>query len=76
MLGIVPGRMTASQKSRLGQGLFFGVFFILLGSLMKYWTENGTAPYNGGRAATVLGVVIVVWGAAALFKPRKESNGS
>jgi hypothetical protein len=75
-LGIVAARMTASQKSRLGQGLFFGVFFIVLGSLMKFWTERGTAPYNGGRAALALGIFLVLWGAMVFYKPGSGSSGS
>lgn len=66
--------MTVSQKSRLGQGLFFGAFFIILGSLIRYWTEKGSAPYNGGRAAFVMGFVIVLWGALGFFRPGKEKS--
>ncbi len=66
--------MTAAQKNRLGQGLFFGVFFIILGSLIRYWTEKGTAPYDGGRAAFVMGIVIVLWGATAWVWPGKENG--
>jgi hypothetical protein len=66
--------MTASQKSQLGQGLFFGVFFIILGSLIRYWTEKGTAPYNGGRAAFIMGIVIVFWGVSAFVRTGKEKK--
>jgi len=66
--------MTASQKSQLGQGLFFGALFIILGSLIRYWTEKGTAPYNGGRVAFIMGIVIVLWGALAFVKPRKKKG--
>lgn len=67
--------MTASQKSRLGQGLFFGAFFIILGSLIRYWAERGTAPYDGGRVAFFMGIVIVLWGAWALV-PRRDKGRS
>jgi hypothetical protein len=70
-LGIVPARMTASQKSRLGQGLFFGVFFVVLGCLIKFWTDRGTAQFYGGQISLVLGIAIVLWGAFPLFVKSK-----
>ncbi len=64
--------MTASQKSRLGQGLFFGVFFVVLGCLIKFWTDRGTLQYDGGQVSMVLGIVIVLWGAFPLFSKSKS----
>jgi hypothetical protein len=66
--------MTAAQKNRLGQSLFFGLFFIVLGSLIRYWTEKGTAPYDGGRAAFFMGIVIVLWGVSAFVWSGKEKG--
>lgn len=68
--------MTAGQKSRLGQGLTFGVFFILLGSLMRYLSEGRTSTFYGGTVAIVLGSFIMIWGAFALRKPATQSNES
>lgn len=64
--------MTASQKSRLGQGLFFGLFFVVLGCLMKFWNLRDDAPYYGGQISLILGIVIVLWGAFPLFSKARE----
>jgi hypothetical protein len=68
--------MTASEKSRLGQGLFFGAFFLVLGWLMKFWTEGGTAPNTGGRVSMAAGIILVLWGAMVFYKPRKKDSAS
>jgi hypothetical protein len=60
----------------LGQGLFFGAFFIVLGWLMRYWAEGGTAPNLGGRIAMIAGAILVIWGVLAFYQARGKDGAS
>jgi len=64
-------RMTAEQKSKLAQGLFFGLLFVCLGYFMKGCSQEYRSVKNSGKIALVLGVVIVGWGVRqCLSKPK------
>ena len=63
--------MTAEQKSKLAQGLFYGVFFILLGDFITWAVPEVRSVKQGGKAAMILGGVMVLWGLAQLLPRRK-----
>ncbi len=63
--------MTAVQKSKLAQGLFFGLLFAYLGYFMKGCAPEYKSVKRSGKFAMVMGAVIVGWGVRqALSKPK------
>lgn len=63
--------MTAERKSKLAQGLFFGLLFVYLGYFMKGCAPEHRSVKTSGKIAMVLGVVIVGWGVRqSLVKPK------
>lgn len=64
--------MTSRQKSHLGQGLCFGLFFAVLGGLIKFWTDRNSAPYYAGQFALVVGILLVIWGVFSFFSEAKS----
>jgi hypothetical protein len=59
--------MIAEQKSRLAQGLFFGLLFFFLGGFMRDAGQRHRSVKRAGKAAEVMGVVIVAWGVRQAF---------
>ncbi len=68
--------MTARAKTQLGQGLFFGAFFLVLGWLMKFWSEGSSAPSLGGRIAMIAGAALIIWGVAMYYLTTKKGPES
>ena len=63
--------MTVEQKSKLAQGLFFGLLFVYLGYFMKGCAPEYASVKGGGKVAMVMGAVIIGWGVRqALSKPK------
>lgn len=62
--------MTPEQRTRFTQGIVFGVFFQYLGYFIKDVATKGTAPYIGGIAGMVMGLVIFAWGCTHLVAAR------
>jgi hypothetical protein len=63
--------MTAEQKSRLAQGLFFGLLFVYLGYFMKGCAGEYESVKSSGKIGMVMGAVIVGWGIRqALARPK------
>ena len=63
--------MIVEWKSKLAQGLFFGLLFVYLGYVMKGCAPEHRSVKNGGKAAMVMGVVIIGWGIRqALARPK------
>lgn len=65
--------MTSEQKSRLAQGIVFGLFFLWLGDFMKECRSSHDAVKLAGKFVRVMGVLMMVWGAGQCFlKPRTK----
>lgn len=63
--------MTAEQKSKLAQGLFFGLLFLYLGDYMKGIAGEYGSVKMSGKISMVMGGVIVLWGILqCFFKPK------
>lgn len=63
--------MTAEQKSKLAQGLFFGLLFVYLGYFLKGCAPEYTTVKGSGKIAMVMGVLMVGWGLRQAFaKPK------
>jgi hypothetical protein len=63
--------MTAEQKSKLAQGLFFGLLFLYIGSFMTGVAREYGSVKMSGRISMVMGGVIVLWGISQCFpKPK------
>ena len=54
--------MTAEQKSKLAQGLFFGLLFVCLGDYMRDIAAEYGSVKISGKISMVMGGVIVLWG--------------
>lgn len=54
--------MTAEQKSKLAQGLFFGLLFIYLGDFMRGCAPDYASVKYGGKIGVYMGGVIIMWG--------------
>ena len=55
--------MTAEQKSKLAQGLFFGLLFLFLGYFMKGCEGRQYAPVRAsGKITVLMSGVIILWG--------------
>ena len=65
-------RMTAGQKSKLAQGLVFGLFFLYIGYFMKGCAGAYVAVKNGGRFGMIMGGVIIAWGVWQCFCSRPK----
>jgi hypothetical protein len=54
--------MTSEQKSKLAQGLVFGLLFLYLGYFMKGCAGEYDSVKYGGKFGMIMGGVIIVWG--------------
>ena len=65
--------MTAEQKSKLAQGLFFGLLFIYLGNFIQDCSGDYDSVKKGGKAGVIMGSVILAWGLWQCFvKPKTK----
>ena len=55
----------------LGQGLFFGLFFLYLGYFMKGCSGGYKSVKVGGKAGMIMGGVMVLWGIRQCFSKPK-----
>ena len=60
--------MTPVQRTRLAQGIVFGLFFYFLGSFIKDVVVRYTPAYYGGWAGIVMGFIIFSWGWSHLLR--------
>jgi fucose permease len=70
--------MTADQRTKLSQGIAFGIFFQYLGYFIKDVSTKHTPPYFGGVIGMVMGFVIFAWGCSHLVAAKrlpKWANG-
>lgn len=63
--------MTPDQRTKLTQGIVFGVFFQCLGYFIKDVATKNTPPYFGGVIGMVMGFIIFAWGCAHLVAAKK-----
>lgn len=68
---IVRRTMTAEQKSKLAQGLFFGLLFLFLGDFMKGCAPKYESVKDSGKFAMSMGYVIIAWGLLQCFAKSK-----
>ena len=65
--------MSTEWKSRLAQGLFFGLLFLYIGYSMKGCAGAYKSVKMGGKAGMIMGGVIVLWGIGqCLMRPGKK----
>jgi hypothetical protein len=63
--------MTAEQKSKLAQGLFFGALFLCLGYFLKHVAADYQPVKKSGKFVIFMGGIIVAWGIwQSLAKPK------
>lgn len=63
--------MTSEQKSKLAQGLFFGLLFLFLGDFIKGCANDYEAVRLSGKFTKFMGGVIIAWGLWQCFaKPK------
>lgn len=63
--------MTAGQKSKLAQGLVFGLLFLYLGYFIKGCAGSEDSIKITGKFVMVMGGLIVIWGAWQGFGKRQ-----
>ena len=63
--------MNKEQKSRLLQGIVFGLFFQILGYKMRGWTLGAYSVRIGGTIAMIMGFVVFAWGCWHLVEAKK-----
>lgn len=63
--------MTAEQKSKLAQGLFFGLLFLYLGDFMANIAGEYRSVKLSGKISMIMGGVIILWGILQCFAKRK-----
>jgi fucose permease len=63
--------MSPDQRTKLIQGIVFGVFFQYLGYFIKDLATKRTPPYFGGYIGIVMGVIIFAWGCSHLVAAKR-----
>jgi cyanate permease len=63
--------MTPDQRTKLTQGIVFGVFFQYLGYFIKDAATKHTPPYVGGYAGMIMGFIIFAWGCSHLVAAKR-----
>ncbi len=63
--------MTPDQRTKLSQGIAFGVFFQYLGYFIKDVATKRTPPYVGGVIGIVMGIIIFAWGCSHLVAAKR-----
>jgi hypothetical protein len=63
--------MTPDQRTKLTQGIVFGVFFQCLGYFIKEVTSKPNPTYVGGVIAMIMGFIIFAWGCSHLVAAKQ-----
>jgi fucose permease len=63
--------MTPDQRTKLTQGIVFGVFFQYLGYFIRDVSTKNTPPYFGGVTCMIMGFIIFAWGCSHLVAAKR-----
>lgn len=63
--------MNPDQRTKLTQGIVFGVFFQYLGYFIKDVAAKHSAPYFGGMIGMIMGFIIFAWGCSHLVAAKR-----
>ncbi|MCE9518376.1 MAG: hypothetical protein K8R87_02225 [Verrucomicrobia bacterium] len=63
--------ITPEQKSKIAQGLFFGLLFLFLGNFIKGCAGEYKTVKYGGEFGMIMGGVIIAWGLWHCFSKPK-----